>query len=165
MKNERKKINRGRYSNYGKFNLDPTEFKFIEKFQRIMIRRLDLNRTNCYSKSNIGRIVLNELPQGGRAKSINTSIKGGFNVRVNLEPELYILIQETAMKITGNYMPMNSLIHLLLTYFCDTYKGDEPKQHLPFNQTRKNKRYLRLLRFQSRFKKYYKNCVRSFVED
>jgi hypothetical protein len=153
---------RGRTSKLDRFNKDPQRSNFIKEFQEIMIQRLNLNYIDKYHKKNIAQIVRSTVNRP--LNTINTRIKGGFTLSCNVEPELYIQIQETAKKITGDYVPIDELIHLLLTYFCDTYKGSLPKNQLPYKHVFKGRSFSKLLLFQKQFFPYYSNIVRNFME-
>lgn len=143
-----------------RFNRDPKTEKFVSDFQEIMIQRLDLNRTGHYHPDNIKWIQHNACKTAH--PNLNTKIKDGFLLTCNVDPEIYIRIQETAKKVTGDYMPIDELIHLLLTYFIDTYSGDLPKNQLPFNRVRTRNRKSKLLLFKKYFSPYFKNSVRTF---
>ena len=146
-----------------RFNKDPKTTVFFNEFQEIMIQRLSLNYMDMYHKDNIEKIIRFTLNKP--ANTINTKIRNGLLLSCNIEPELYIKIQETVKKLTGNYTAMDELIHFLLTYFCYIYsKGYAPKKELPYKQINKGKRFQKLLTFQKRFKKYYPNTVRNFLE-
>jgi hypothetical protein len=80
-----------------------------------------------------------------------------------VEPEVYILAQETAKKITGNYIPMEQLLHLLLVTFIKTYEK-EPFKTTPFIQVHKGARFKALQKFQAKFSKHYNNLVRSWAD-
>ena len=153
---------RGRLPILDKFNQDPKSSDFIKNFQQIMIQRLNLNHTNRYSKTNVERIVQSIVNRS--ARTINTQIKDDFLLTCKVEPELYINIQETAKKITGDYIAMDELIYLLLTYFCNVYKSNLPKNELPYKHVNKGRSKNKLLLFQNRFEKYYSNIVHNFME-
>ena len=122
---QKRKVRSRRISNTERFNKDPKTSDFLNKFQKIMIQRLDLNHINKYHKDNIEQIMKSTINQ--KYSAINTKIDGGFTLSCNVEPELYIEIQDVAKKITGDYMSMDELIHLLLTYFVHTYRNYLPK--------------------------------------
>ena len=152
---------RGRRSILNKFNADPKSSDFIKNFQEIMIQRINLDHTNQFSKRNVERIVQSTINRS--AKTINTDTKD-FLLTCKVEPELYITIQETAKKITGDYIAMDELIYLLLTYFCDVYKGRLPKNELPYKHVNKGRSRKHLLLFQKKFEKYYSHIVNNFME-
>jgi len=149
----------GKVKTIDRFNRDPKEEKFISDFQEIMIQRLDLNRTGHYHPDNIKWIQMNACETAH--PNLNTKIADGFLLSCVVDPEIYIRIQETAKKVTGDYMAMDDLIHLLLTYFISTYQGPVPKNQLPYNRVKKV-RGKKLLQFKKRFKPYFKNTVRTF---
>lgn len=154
-------VKRGRVPVVDRFNQDPLRSKFIEEFQEIMLHRLHLNHINRYHPDNIELIVKSVVNRP--AKTVNTKIKNGFLLSCRVPPELYLIIQDTCKKITGNYMAMDELIHLLLTYFVHVYSGKLPKNELPYNHVNKGRRLSKLVLFQSRFGKYYKNIVRNVL--
>lgn len=154
---------KGKVSRINRFNKDPNVSDFLSNFQEIMIQRLNLNHIGKYHKDNVDRIVRSVLKHSSTTK-INTSIKNGFLTTCTIDPEIYIGVQETIHKLTGDYYPMDEIIHLLLTYFINTYQGRLPKQQLPFNHKYPGKKFKTLEAFQKRFKKYYKNTVSNFIE-
>ena len=152
----------GRVSLINRFNKDPKYSDFPSKFQNIMIQRLNLNYIDKYHKKNIDKIVRSVT--NNPSNTINTKIANGFLLTCNVEPELYINIQETAKKITGDFLPIDELIYLLLSYFCFTYNKDLPEKELPYKHVLKGKSRSKLFRFQKRFEKFYGNIVRDFTE-
>lgn len=155
-------ILKGKVNAINRFNKDPHKLKFFENFQEIIIQRLNLNYINKYNKKNVNRIIrsITGKPKG----YINTDIKKGFLLTCNVEPEIYIQIQETAKKVTGDFLPMDELIYHLLTYFCYIYKDKNPKNILPYKHRYKGKSLSKLIKFQNRFTNYYKNSVSNFME-
>ena len=130
---------------------------FFNNFQNIMTERLNLNYIDKYNEENIEMILKNN---GGYAKGrVNTKISNGFLLSCNIEPELYLKIQETIKKLTGNYSPMDELIRNLLTYFCYIYSGPLPKNQLPYKHKYKGKRFSKILTFQKYFREHYTNIV------
>jgi len=83
------------------------------------------------------------------------SPKDMVTVESEVEAELYVLAQETCHRLTGRYMPMDELIHLLISYFVGVYSGREGKRLLPFESKRRGVRYSRLIRFHKRMSQYY----------
>ena len=160
MKRKNKTL-KGKVSIIDKFNKNTEESNFLNEFQEIMLQRLNLNYIDKYHKKNIERIIKTTINQPGNY--FNTNIKNGFLLTCNVEPELYLKIQDTAKKITGNYLPMDELIHLLLTYFCHVYEKNPPKKDLPYKHIFKGKSLTNLHLFQKQFSKFYKNKVRSFT--
>ena len=150
----------GKVKKIDRFNRDPKDEKFVSDFQEIMIQRLDLNRTGHYHPDNIKWIQMNACDTAH--PNLDTKIKDGFLLSCIVDPEIYIRIQETAKKITGDYMAMDDLIHLLLTYFIDTYRNNSPKNQLPFKRTKNKIRGKKLLLFKNMFGPYFKNTVRTF---
>lgn len=156
-----KSILKGKRKKEDRFNCDPDQTVFLQDFQKIMTERLILNHERKYHPKNIAKIIRQEANRP--ANSINTKIKNGFFLSLNIEPELYLKIQWTFKKLTGKLIPMDELIFFLLTYFVHTYSR-EPKKQLPFNQVYKGRSKVKLLKFNSRFRKYYKN-IPSNIKD
>ena len=127
-----------------------------------MTERLLLNHMNKFHPDNVKRIVrkIGKRP----SKSFNTKITDGFLLSCRIEPELYLKIQDAVKKVTGKYIPMDELIHHLLTYFCYVYGLEEPINILPYQHVHKGKSRHKLNKFERRFGKYYKNSVRSFKD-
>jgi hypothetical protein len=153
---------KGKASPLYKFNKSPQDSKFLSEFQEVMIERLHLNHIGHYHKDNVKDIIWSILQRP--TSTMNTKITGGFTLTCNVEPELYIQLQDTAKRITGEYIPMDELIHMLLTYFVYVYANGLPKKILPYKQVHKGRRRKRLLEFQKQFKQFYGNTVRSFNE-
>jgi len=141
-----------------RFNEDPNKLPFIKDFQNIMINKLSQILTNKEIKTLIKAQCNRPI------SSINTDPKNLLLLTVDVEPEIYILAQETAKKVTGDYLPMEQLLHLLLTCFIETYR-QEPFKTIPFKHIRKGARFNTLRKFQSRFSQYYSNHVESFKEN
>jgi hypothetical protein len=153
---------RGRKPKLDKFNKDPKTSEFIANYNRFLLHRLNLNHSDKYNPENIDLIIRSILNLPSNA--INSKIAGGFLLSCNIEPELYLKIQETAKRITGDYIAMDDLIHTLLTYFCHVYQDRLPKNELPYKHVFKGRRFKNLIAFQHRFGKYYHNKVRRFME-
>lgn len=151
----------GKIKSIDRFNRDSNS-DFYSKFQEIMIQRMHLNYTGKYHPDNVDRIVRNVINRP--SKAINTKIGEGFRLSCVVEPELYLMVQDTLKKINGNYGPIDELIHLLLTYFCYIYNDKKPKKLLPFKHILKGKSRLKMVKFQKQFGGFYKNTVKSFNE-
>jgi len=138
-----------------RFNQDPDRFPFLEQFQELMIGKLtgDLKRKDIKKlfKSKYRRAV----------DSIKVNPKELLLLSTEVEPEVYILAQETAKKVTGKLMPMEELLHLLLLTFIKTYEK-EPFKLTPFVHTHQGKRFKYLQRFQAKFSPHYANIVHSW---
>ena len=141
-----------------RFNADPDKYPFIKQFQEIMIGKL----TGDLTKSDIRKLITSKFKRP--LSSINTDLENLLLLTTHVEPEIYILAQETAKKVTGNYIAMDELLHLLLTTFIQTYK-QEPFKKLPFSHIRKGARFKALQKFQSRFSSYYPNYVSSWEDN
>lgn len=153
---------RGRKPTLDKFNVDPKTSEFVANFQEFMIHRLSLNHTDQYHPENIDLLIRSITKLS--PKNFNAKIAGGFLLSCNIEPELYVKIQDTAKRITGDYIAMDELIHTLLTYFVHVYRDKLPKNELPYKHEFKGRRLKKLIAFQHRFKKYYPNKVRRFMD-
>jgi hypothetical protein len=140
-----------------RFNQDPDKYPFIRQFQEIMIAKL----TGDLTRKQIRELVLNKFKRP--LNSIKVNPKDLLLLSVEVEPEIYILVQETTKKITGNYISIEQLLHLLLTSFIETYRK-EPFKNIPFKHVRKGARYKALQRFQERFSPQYHNYVRSWED-
>ncbi len=139
-----------------------TDTPFLDNFQEVMLERLNLNYDGLATKNRCKQLVRNILNRSD--KYLNTKTKDGFLLSCNVEPEIYIMAQETCKKTNNSVMAMDELIHLLLTCFILTYRND-PKPILPFKHVRKGIRFNNLRKFQNTFSKYYHNSVRSFKDN
>lgn len=142
----------GRIKRYERLN---QKNDFLEKYQNIMIHRMNLNHEGRYNRGEVERLIRNETNQPNG--SMNTSISGGLKFLCDLEPEFYLMLQETIKKMTGSHVPMNEFVHLLLGYFQHAYGGKHVKKTMPFNRKFPNRRLETLKRFQGRFRRFYKN--------
>lgn len=132
---------------------------FLNDFQEVMLERMNLNYDGIatpYRCKKLVRRILNR-PE----KCLNIKTKEGFLLSCNVEPEIYLLAQETCKKVNNAVMPMDELLHLLLVCFILTYQR-RPKPVLPFSHTRKGASLDNLRKFQNKFSRYYHNSVRSF---
>jgi hypothetical protein len=140
-----------------RFNQDPNKSPFINDFQKIMINKLSKILTNKEIRCLVNAECSNTL------SSINTNTKNLLLLTTEVEPQIYLLAQETAKKITGDYIPIEQLLHILLTCFIKTYQ-QEPFKIIPFKHVRKGARFKTLQKFQSRFAQFYDTHVESFNE-
>lgn len=140
-----------------RFNQNSDQSPFIKDFQKIMINKLSQILTNKEIKSFVDAECSNTL------SSLNTSTKNLLLLTTEVEPQIYLLAQETAKKLTGDYISMEQLLHLLLTCFIETYR-QEPFKKIPFKHVRKGARFNTLQKFQSRFSQFYNTHVESFNE-
>jgi len=149
-----------KYNLINRFNKSPKDSPFLELFQKVMIERLLLNYEKKYHPENVRQIINSIDIKGYRrnAKGINTDISGGFILSTNVDAEFYILLQEVIKEITGNYMPMDEFIHLLLTWFFQYYNKDSKRKvKLPFVKNNKNEKNKLILSFNKQFSPFYKN--------
>ena len=141
-----------------RFNQDPYKYPFIRQFQEIMIAKL----TKSLTKKEIKTLITHKFKRP--VHSIRVDPKNLILLSTEVEPEIYILAQETAKKVTGYYVPMEDLLHLLLTSFIETYRT-EPFKNIPFKHVRKGARFKALQKFQDRFSSEYPNYIRSWNTD
>ena len=133
-----------RKSTINRFNQDPKRYPFLRQFQEIMIAKL----TGDLTKKGIKTLIESKFKRP--LSSIKVDHKNLLILSTEVEPEIYILAQETAKKVTGNYIPMEELLHLLLTTFIQTYR-QEPFKKIPFIHAHKGARYKALRSFSSMF--------------
>ena len=146
-----------RFKTIDRFNQDDSPF--LNNFQEVMIERLNLNYNGLATKYRCKKLVTSILKYPEKCMNIKT--KDGFLLSCNIEPEIYILVQETCKKINGSVMPMDALMHQLLVCFILTYQK-RTKAVLPFKHTRKGVSLNNLQKFQKRFSRYYSNSIASF---
>lgn len=146
-----------RVKSIDRFNNSDTPF--LNEFQEVMLERINLNYDGLATKHRLGKLVRRILNRPNECMNIKT--KEGFLLSCNVEPEIYLLAQETCKKINDSVMPMDELIHTLLVCFILTYRK-KPSPVLPFKHVRKGLRFNNLRKFQNRFSKYYHNTVASF---
>ncbi len=144
-----------RKSTANRFNQDPNEGPLIRQFQEIMIAKLSGDLT----KKEIKTLIESKFKRP--LDSISVNPKNLLLLSTEVEPEIYILVQETAKKVTGDYIPIEQLLHLLLTTFIQTYRH-EPFKKIPFIHARKGARFKALRAFQSRFSNEYNGFVQSW---
>ena len=154
--------NRGKLSNRSKFNTPPEASPFLRNFQELLLTKMIMIKEGTYSKMAMDQAIVQLT--GQKARDINMSIDP-IQITCDLEPALYLRIQETAKKITGDVVPMDELVRLLLTYFVVCYGGGYVlKKFQPFIRTNPSQRLDRLSKFKIRFGKYFKNHVPVFPE-
>jgi len=141
-----------------RFNQDPDRFPFIEQFQELMIGKL----TGDLKRRDIRKLYKGKFKR--TVDSIRLNHKDLLLLSTEVEPEIYILTQETAKKVTGKYVSVEELLHLLLITFIKTYEK-EPFKLIPFSHARKGARFGPLQQFQAKFSQYYCNTVKSWKND
>jgi hypothetical protein len=154
------KITLKRVKEIDRFNRNVENTNFFNNLQEIMFQRLNLNYIDKYSDENVETII-KSVSHKLNKKSINTKITNGFLLSCRIEPEIYLVIQETVKKLTGSYMAMDELIYMLLTYFCFVYNDREPKKILPFEHKYKGRSKKKIQKFEEVFGKYYKNIPKN----
>lgn len=132
---------------------------FLNDFQEVMLERMNLNHDGLATPYRCKKLVRQILNRPGNCLNIRT--KEGFLLSCNVEPEIYLLAQETCKKVNNSVMPMDELLHLLLVCFIQTYQN-RPKPVLPFRHARKGASLTNLRKFQNKFSRYYHNSVSSF---
>lgn len=135
---------------------------FLNNFQEVMLERMNLNYDGLATKYRCNKLVRNVLKRPKDCLNIKT--KDGFLLSCNVEPEIYLLAQETCKKINDSVMPMDELLHLLLVCFILTYKNNICPT-IPFKHIRKGARFNNLRKFQNTFSKYYHNSVVSLKDN
>jgi hypothetical protein len=146
----------GRRNKINRFNGDPNKSKYFEDFQNIIIECINLQRSGKYNQKNINKVIRS---LGNRnPNSINTDITKNFLVSCEIEPEIYIKIQNIVKTLTNQYTPMDEFIYLLLTHFIHIY-GSFPKikVSVPYKRVRPGNALKKLKAFHLNFKKYYHN--------
>ena len=136
-----------------------TSTSFLNDFQEVMIERMNLNYDGIATKYRYTKLVRKILNRP--EKCLNIKTKDGFLLSCNVEPEIYLLAQETCKKINNSVMPMDELLHMLLVCFILTYRK-HPVPVLPFKHVHKGASLNNLHKFQNTFSKYYHNSIRSF---
>ena len=153
--NKKNKTKEQKYNLINRFNKPLEEGPFLEIFQKVMIERLLLNKDKKYHPENVKRII---EKMGRDAKYMNTDISNGFILSTNVDAEFYILLQETIKEVTGNYMPMDAFIHILLTWFYQYYSSDiNKKVCLPFVKKSNKRKRIMISKFNHNFSHFYKN--------
>lgn len=146
-----------------RFNKPTDESNYLYDFQKVMLERLILSEIGKYNKINVKRIIKRLTDRN--VNQLDTDIANGLLLACNVNAEFYILLQELIYNITGDYMPMDDFIQLLLTWFYVKYtkelKGRECND-LPFNRIYKGRSLINQIRFKKRFSKHFKNHVVSF---
>lgn len=154
--------NRGKLSNRSKFNTPPEASPFLRNFQDLLLAKMIMVKEETYSKEAMDRSIVQLT--GQKARDINMDIDP-IQIACDLEPALYLRVQETAKKLTGDVMPMDELVRILLTYFVVCYGGKTVlKKFQPFIRVNPSQRLDRLSKFKIRFGKYFKNHVPVFPE-
>lgn len=141
-----------------RFNRPIEDDNFIESFQEIMIERLLLNRDRKYHPKNLEQIIKGSRWKGERKNSRNTrlDISGGFLLSTTVEADFYILLQELIKDMTGNYMPMDEFLNLLLSWFYQYYAGGRTnKEKLPFKKINRKNKKRKIKQFNKQFSKFY----------
>ena len=143
-----------------RFNQNPTPF--LNNFQEVMLERMNLNYDGLATKYRCNNVIRRVLNRPNKYMNIKT--KDGFLLSCSVEPEIYLLAQETCKKINNSVMPMDELLHMLLVCFILTYRKNTCPT-IPFKHVRKGARLNNLRKFQNTFSKYYPNSVVSFKDN
>jgi hypothetical protein len=154
--------NRGKLSKRSKFNTPTETSPFLRNFQNLLLVKMIMIKEGTYSKEAMDSAIVQLT--GQKARDINMDIDP-IQTTCDLEPAFYFRVQETAKKLTGDVMPMDELMRLLLTYFVVCYEGKTVlKKFQPFIRANPSQRLHKLNRFKILFGKYFKNHVSSFPE-
>lgn len=154
--------NRGKLSKRSKFNTPIETSPFLKNFQDLLLAKMIMVKEGTYSKEAMDLAIVQLT--GQKPRDINMNIDP-IQITCDLEPALYLRVQETAKKLTGEVMPMDELVRLLLTYFVVCYGGKTVlKKFQPFIRAKPSQRLHRLDKFKIRFGKYFKNHVPIFPE-
>lgn len=95
-----------------------------------------------------------------RQANINLKIKGGLLLCCNIEAEEFVLFQETNKRMFGEYVPIDQVLQLLISwYICYYHPNNKNKNLLPLKKRENRTRYDKIKSFENRFKKYYKNII------
>jgi len=141
-----------------RFNMPLGTDTFLNDFQKVMIERMLLNYEKKFHPKNVKRIIKNVTDR--HPKSINTDISSGLLLSCNIDPTVYIFIQEINKELFGNYMPMDHIIQELLIWYVYYYKNylrGKKNMKPPFVFIKKEKKDANLIEFEKKFKRYYKN--------
>lgn len=147
-----------RQKTINRFNIDPDKYPFIKQFQEIMIGKL----TGDLTRKEIKTLITHKFKRP--LSSIKVDSKDLILLSTEVESEIYLLTQETAKKVTGHYLPMEQLIHLLIVTFIETYR-QQPFKKIPFSHVHKGARFKVLRKFQNRFSPQYPNYIRSWNDN
>lgn len=146
---------KGAYIN--RFNNPLEETKYLEVFQKLLIEKLILNKQKKFCQINMDRAAEAIL---NRQANINLKIKGGLLLCCNIEAEEFVLFQETNKRMFGEYVPIDQVLQLLISwYICYYHPNNKNKNLLPLKKRENRTRYDKIKSFENRFKKYYKNII------
>jgi hypothetical protein len=154
--------NRGKLNKLSKFNTPIEASPFLRNFHSLLLEKLIMIKEGTYSRESMERAIVSITRQ--KPDDINMDIDP-IQITCDLEPALYWWVQETAKKVTGDLMPMDELVRVLLTYFVRCYGGGYiPKKFQPFIRVNPSQRLHKLDKFKIKFGKYFKNHVPKFPE-
>lgn len=153
--------NKGKLNSQSKFNTPIESSPFLKNFQALLLEKLIMIKDGTYSKAAMRDAIARVATKGN---DINMNIDP-IRITCDLEPEVYWWVQETAKKVTGEVIPMDRLVYLLLTYFVSCYANKRvPKKLQPFMRVNPSQRLDKLSKFKLRFGRYFKNHVERFPE-
>lgn len=154
--------NKGKINYQSKFNTPIEESPFLKNFQALLLEKLIMIKAGTYSKKAMNQSI-SQIAHISRGK-MNMDIDP-IRITCDLEPELYYYIQETAKKVTGELMPMDELVRLLLTYFVRCYgTGRIEKKFQPFIRANPSGRLHLLNKFKIKMGRYFKNHMEKIPE-
>lgn len=152
---------KGKIKSISKFNTPIEVSPFLRNFQYLLLEKMIMIKAGTYSKVAMDKAIM-------KIFQYPTHIKMDIDpilVSCQLEPDLYFEIQETIKKLTGDVMPMDELIYMLLTYMVRCYGGKyQLKKFQPFMRVNPSGRLKKLAQFKLRMRKYFKNHVPIFPE-
>jgi hypothetical protein len=149
-------------SQRSKFNTPTDQSNFLKNFHTLLLERLNMIQDGSYSKEKMDKLISSVT--GTKATSMRMDIDP-IQISVDLEPRLYWIIQETVKKITGNVMPMDEVVRLLLTYFVRVYADfKEGETLLPFTPVKRSKPKPKLDLFKVKFGRFFKNHIPDLQE-
>lgn len=149
-----------RQSPINRFNQPSEESDFLRIFQIAMSEKLMLLECDEFDKLKFKRF-LNRKVQRDEAR-LNLKIDP-LLLSCRVDPEFYLDIQEAAIEMFGECVPMNELISFLLDYFARNYGGENQLKEVPlFVRKYRGRSRLNLNRLQAKFGPYFKNHVISF---
>jgi hypothetical protein len=149
-----------RQSPISRFNIPSEESDFLRIFQIAMSEKIMLMECGEFDREEFQRFLYRKLHRDD--SKLNLKIKP-ILLSCKVDPDFYLDIQEAAMEMFGEYVPMNELITFLLDYFARNYGGENQLREMPlFVRKYRGRSKFNLNRLQAKFGPYFKNHVVSF---
>lgn len=149
-----------RQSPINRFNIPSEESDFLRMFQIAMSEKLMLMECGEFDREKFQRFLYRKLHRDDR--KLGLKIKP-LLLSCKVDPNFYLDIQEAAMEMFGEYVPMNELISFLLDYFAKNYGEGNQLGAVPlFVRKYRGRSKFNLNRLQAKFGPYFKNHVVSF---